>query len=250
MSGLTGKVALVTGGSKGIGASIARHLGAAGATVLVNYSTSKSGADKTVLDIAAIGGKAAAIQADFSSPEEIARIFAEIAKTHGRLDILVNNAGVYSFGPLAQVTPEEFHRQFNLNVLGALLAIREAVSLFPSEGGTVINVGSTLGSMPTSSTSMYAATKGALDNITISLSKELGGRNIRVNSLNPGLIDTEGQQTLGTLTPAVVDLMSRTTPLGRVGIPDDVGPAAVFLASERARWITGQRLVVAGGRTQ
>jgi len=249
MSKLANKVALVTGASKGIGASIAKHLGVAGATVVVNYSSSKSGADNTVAEITAAGGKAAAIQGDFSKLEDITRVFADIKQQHGKLDILVNNAGVYSFGPLEEVTPEEFHRQFNLNVLGVLLATREAIKLMGSEGGSVINLGSVVGSMPQPFSSIYSATKGAVDNITISLSKELGARKIRVNAINPGLIETEGTQAVGALEGEFYDQALSNTPLGRIGLPDDIGPVAVFLCSDDARWVTGQRILVGGGVT-
>jgi 3-oxoacyl-[acyl-carrier protein] reductase len=249
MSKLSGKIALVTGASKGIGVSIARHLAAAGATVVVNYATSKAGADKTVAAISAAGGEASAIQGDFSKPEDIARTFAAIKEKHGRLDILVNNAGVYAFGPVEEVTPEEFHRQFNLNVLGLLLATKEAVKLIGPEGGSVINVGSLVGSMPPPFSTIYSATKGAVDNLTTSLSKELGPRKIRVNALNPGLVETEGTQAQGALEGDFHDTALRITPLGRIGQPDDIGPVAVFLASDDARWVTGQKIVVAGGAT-
>jgi 3-oxoacyl-[acyl-carrier protein] reductase len=249
MSKLTGKIALVTGASKGIGVSIARHLAAAGATVVVTYATSKSGADKTVGAITEAGGEASAIQADFSKPEDIARTFAEVKKRHGKLDILVNNAGVYAFGPLEQVTPEEFYRQFNLNVLGLILSTQEAIKLMGPEGGSVINVGSRVGAMPPPFSAIYSATKGAVDNLSISLSKELGGRKIRVNSLNPGLVETEGTQAQGVLEGEFLDMVIRDTPLGRLGQPDDIGPVAVFLASDDARWVSGQLIVVAGGQT-
>jgi 3-oxoacyl-[acyl-carrier protein] reductase len=249
MSTLLNKIALVTGASKGIGVSIAKHLGAAGATIVVNYSTSKAGADKTVAEIIAAGGKATAIQGDFSKPDDITRTFVEIKQKYGRLDILVNNAGVYSFGPVENVTPEEFHRQFNLNVLGLLLATKEAIQLIGSDGGSVINVGSVVGSMPPPYSSIYSATKGAVDNLTISLSKEFGPRKIRVNGLNPGLVATEGAQAVGALEGAFHEMALSTTPLGRIGLPDDIGPAAVFLASDESHWVTGQRLLVSGGQT-
>ena len=248
MSKLSNKIALVTGASKGIGASIAKHLAAAGATVIVNYATSKSGADKTVSDITAAGGKASTIQGDFSKPEEITRTFAEIKKSHGKLDILVNNAGVYQFQPLEQVGPEEFHREFNLNVLGLLLATKEAVALMGTDGGSVINLGSVLGSMPTAYSSIYSATKGAVDNLTVSLSKELGPRKIRVNALNPGLTVTEGTQAIED-SAAFIESQTKATPLGRLAMPDDIGPVSVFLASEEACWVTGQRILVGGGVT-
>ena len=248
MSKLANKIALVTGASKGIGASIAKHLAAAGATVVVNYATSKSGADKTVADITAAGGTATAIQGDFSKLEDITRTFAEIKKKHGKLDILVNNAGVYSFGPIEQVTPEEFHRQFNLNVLGLLLATKEAIQLIGPEGGSVINIGSVVGSMPPPYSAIYSATKGAVDNLTVSLSKEFGPRKIRVNGLNPGMVETEGTQAVA-LDGDFHDMVVRTTPLGRIGQPQDIGPIAVFLASDDSHWVTGQRILAGGGQT-
>lgn len=249
MNALANKIALVTGASKGIGASIATHLAAAGATVIVNYASSPSGADKTVTEISKAGGHATALQGDFSNPQDIVRVFAEITRQHGRLDILVNNAGVYSFGPIEEVTPEEFHRQFNLNVLGLLIATREATKLIGPEGGSIINIGSVAGSMPPPYTSIYSATKGAVDAITRSLSKELGGRKIRVNSLNPGLIETEGTVSQGVLEGDFHDDQIKKTPLGRIGLPNDIGPVAVFLASEAAGWVNGQTLLVAGGAT-
>jgi 3-oxoacyl-[acyl-carrier protein] reductase len=249
ISTLANKIALVTGASKGIGASIARHLAAAGATVVVNYSSSKAGADKTVAEIVAAGGKAMAIHGDFSKPEDISRTFAEIKQQHGRLDILVNNAGVYSFSPIDQVTPEEFHREFNLNVLGLLLATKEAVKLMDPQGGSVINIGSVVGSMPPANSSIYSATKGAVDNLTISLSKELGPRKIRVNSLDPGLIETEGTHSQGVLEGDFLDGQIKNTPLGRIGSPDDIGPVAVFLASDAAFWVNGSRILAGGGVT-
>lgn len=249
MSTLANKIALVTGASKGIGVSIAKHLGAAGATVVVNYVTSKAGADKTVAEIAAAGGKAIAIQGDFSNPEDIRRTFAEIKQEFGKLDILVNNAGVYSFGAVEEVTPEEFHRQFNLNVLGLLLATGEATKLIGPDGGSIINIGSLVGSMPPPYSSIYSATKGAVDNLTITLSKELGPRKIRVNGINPGMVETEGAISAGVVEGEFHENMLKITPLGRIGLPDDIGPVAVFLASDDSRWITGQRIIVAGGAT-
>jgi 3-oxoacyl-[acyl-carrier protein] reductase len=249
MSTLNNKIALVTGASKGIGASIATHLAAAGATVIVNYATSKSGADQVVAEITAAGGKATATQGDVSKPDDITRMFAEIRQKFGKLDILVNNAGIYQFGPIEQLTAEEFHRQFNVNVLGLLLATKEAVQLIGKEGGSVINIGSVVGSMPPAYTSIYSATKGAVNNLTISLSKELGPRNIRVNALNPGMIDTEGARAAGSLEGDFHDGQVKGTPLGRIGLPKDIGPIAVFLASEAAYWVNGQLILAGGGLT-
>ena len=248
MNKLKNKVALVTGASKGIGVSIARHLAAEGATVIVNYASSKEGALRTVAAITALGGEAVALQGDFSRPADIARVFAEIRERFGRLDVLVNNAGVYSFGPIEQVTAEEFHRQFDLNVLGVLLATGEATKLMGA-GGSIINIGSAVGSMPPAYSAIYSATKGAVDNITISLSKELGPRKIRVNALNPGLVATEGGAAAGNNEGSFAEAAIKATPLGRIGVPDDIGPVAAFLASDDAQWVTGQRLMVSGGTT-
>jgi 3-oxoacyl-[acyl-carrier protein] reductase len=249
MKNLKDKIALVTGASKGIGASIAKDLAAAGASVIVNYATSKVGADKTVAEIAAAGGKAAAIQGDVSKPEEITRMFAAIKQQYGRLDILVNNAGVYKFAPLEEVTPEEFHREFNLNVLGLLLATKEAVRLIGPKGGSVINISSVVSSMAPAYGSVYSATKGAVDSITISLSKELGPRQIRVNSLNPGLVETEGTHAVGALEGEFHESRLKTTPLGRIGQPQDISRIAVFLASDDSYWVSGQAIRAAGGHT-
>lgn len=249
MNTLTNKVAVVTGASKGIGASIAKHLAAAGASVVVNYATSQAGADKVVSEICAAGGAATAIQGDFSEPEDIARVFAAVKQQHRNLDILVNNAGVYDFGPIEAVTPAEFHRQFNLNVLGLLLATQAALPLFGPDGGSVINIGSIVGSMPPAYGSIYTATKGAVDAITVSLSKELGARHIRVNSLNPGMVATEGTRSQGVLEGAFYDAALKTTPLGRIGRPEDIARIAAFLASDDAYWVNGQRLIAGGGAT-
>ncbi len=246
---LQNKIALVTGASKGIGASIAKHLGAEGATVVVNYASSKSGADKTVAEIEAAGGKAWSVQGDFSKPEDITRTFAEIKTKHGKLDVLVNNAGVYGFLPLEQTTPEEFHRQFNLNVLGLLLSTKEAVALIGAEGGSVINIGSVVGRMSSPGASIYSATKGAVDSITVSLSKELGSRKIRVNALNPGLIETEGVHSAGFMGSPFEQEVAKNTPLGRIGQPEDIGKVAAFLASDESYWVNGQLLNVSGGQT-
>jgi 3-oxoacyl-[acyl-carrier protein] reductase len=249
MSTLANKIALVTGASKGIGASIATELAAAGATVAVNYATSKAGADNVVSAITAAGGKAIAIQGDFSKPEDITRVFAEVKKQFGKLDVLVNNAGVYKFGPLETVNPEDFHWQFNLNVLGLLLSTQAAIPLFSPDGGSIINIGSLVGSMPPPNSSIYSATKGAVDNITISLSKELGARKIRVNSLNPGLTVTDGVKSVGFDEGDFANHAISTTPLGRLGQPNDIAKVAVFLASDASYWVNGQRINAAGGAT-
>jgi len=250
MSKLKGKVAVVTGASKGIGASIAEYLAADGASVVVNYATSKAGADAVVKKITDKGGKAIAVQGDVAKQKDITRLFAETKAAYGKLDILVNNAGVYEFSPLETVTPEGFHKLFDLNVLGLLLTTQEAVKLFGEEGGSIINVGSVVGSMPVAGASVYSATKAAVDAITISLSKELGPKKIRVNSLNPGMIDTEGVRAAGIDKSEFRTKIESETPLGRIGQPDDIGRAAVFFASSDSGWATGQTLILAGGQTQ
>ena len=251
MSRLKGKVAVVTGASKGIGASIAEHFGAEGASVVVNYASSKSGADAVVKRITAKGGKAIAVQADVSQPKDITRLFAETTAAYGKLDILVNNAGVYEFAPLEAITPEHFHRQFNLNVLGLLLTTQEAVKHFNGKGGSILNIGSIVGSMPVATAAVYSATKGAVDNITIALSKELGPKKIRVNSLNPGMVETEGIHAAGYAESDFRKMIESQTPLeGRIAQPDDIGRAAVFFASDDAGWVTGQAVIAAGGQRQ
>jgi 3-oxoacyl-[acyl-carrier protein] reductase len=247
---LKGKVAVVTGASKGIGASIAEHLAAAGASVVVNYATSKTGADAVVARIVAEGGKAIAVQGDVTKQEDITNLFAETKKAYGKLDILVNNAGFYEFSPLDTITPEHFHKQFNLNVLGLLLTTQEASKLIGPDGGSVVNVGSIVGHMPLPNGSVYSATKAAVDAITVSLAGELGPKKIRVNSLNPGLIETEGLHTAGFAVGDFRNHVEATTPLGRIGQPNDIATVAVFLASAASGWITGQTLTVAGGARQ
>jgi len=247
MSKLTGKIAVVTGASKGIGASIAEHLGDEGASVVVNYASSKAGADAVVKRITGNGGKAIAVQADVSKLEDIKRLLAETKSAYGRLDILVNNAGIYEFAPLEGITADHFHRQFNLNVLGLLLASQKAAEVFGANGGTIINISSVVAVNPQPNASVYSATKGAVDAITISLSKELGPRKIRVNSLNPGMIETEGVHAAGFIGGDFHKTIIATTPLGRIGQPDDIGPVAVFLASDDSGWVTGQTLLVSGG---
>jgi 3-oxoacyl-[acyl-carrier protein] reductase len=250
MSKLTGKVAVVTGASKGIGASIAEHLAAEGASVVVNYSSSKSGADTVVKQITAKGGKAVAVQGDVSKPEDITRLFSETKAAYGKLDILVNNAGVFEFAPLESVTAESFHRQFNLNVLGLLLTTQEAVKLIGPEGGSIINISSIVSKMPVPGGSVYSSTKAAVDAITVSLSKELGPRKIRVNSLNPGMVETEGVHTAGLAESDFRKNIEAQTPLGgRIAQPEDIAKAAVFFASGDSGWATGQTLILAGGQT-
>jgi 3-oxoacyl-[acyl-carrier protein] reductase len=244
---LAGKVAIVTGASKGIGAAIATHLAAAGASVVVNYSSSKEGADRVVSLISQTGGRALAVQANVAEKADIDRLFAETKTAFGRVDILVNNAGVYDFAPLEGITAEHFHKQFNLNVLGLLLTTQQAVESFGSEGGSIINISSVAGVNPPPGASVYSATKGAVDAVTKSLAKELGARKIRVNSLNPGMIETEGVHAAGFIGTDFHQTIIATTPLGRIGQPDDIGPVAVFLASDDAGWVTGQTLLVSGG---
>src|SRR6266404_580455 len=250
MSKLTGKVAVVTGASKGIGASIAEHLAAEGAEVVVNYATSKPGADAVVKRITEKGGKAIAVQADVSKPQEITRLFAETKKVYGKLDILVNNAGIYEFGPLEAITPEHFHKLFDLNVLGLLLTTQEAVKLMDGRGGSIINISSIVGPMPVQTAAVYSATKAAVDAVTVALSKELGPKNIRVNSLNPGMVETEGVHAAGFAESDFRKHVEATTPLGRIAQPQDIATAAVFFASDDAGWVTGQTLLLAGGQRQ
>jgi 3-oxoacyl-[acyl-carrier protein] reductase len=247
MSKLAGKVAIVTGASKGIGASIAKHLAAAGASVVVNYSSSKAGADRVVAEIERNGGKAVAIGANCAEQAEIARLFAEAKKAFGRLDILVNNAGVYDFAPIEEVTPEHFHKLFNLNVLGLMLATQQAVKHFGSEGGSIINISSVVATSAPPGTSVYSATKAAVDAITRSLAQELGPRQIRVNSINPGMVETEGVHAAGLSEGDFRKQYEARTPLGRIGQPQDIAPAAVFLASSDSAWITGETFYIAGG---
>jgi 3-oxoacyl-[acyl-carrier protein] reductase len=247
MSKLAGKVAVVTGASKGIGASIAEHFGAAGASVVVNYSSSKAGADAVVAKITSKGGKAIAVQGDVSKQEDISRLFAETKKAYGKVDILVNNAGIYDLKPLGDITPEHFHKQFDLNVLGLLLTTQEAVKHIGPEGGSIINISSLVGQMPAPTGSVYSATKAAVDSLAVSLSQELGPKKIRVNSLNPGMVETEGLHAAGFAESEFRKHTEATTPLGRIGQPEDIATAAVFFASDDAGWVTGQTLVLSGG---
>ena len=247
MGKLKDQVAVVTGASKGIGAGIAKALAAEGASVVVNYSSSKSGADKVVADITSKGGKAVAVQGDVSKQADITRLFAETKKAYGRLDILVNNAGIYGFAPLEAVTEDSFHKQFNLNVLGLILTSQAAVKQFGPAGGNIINISSVVSTIAPANSSVYSATKGAVDAVTKSLAKELGPRKIRVNSINPGLVITEGVQTAGFEGSDFQKDFEAKAPLGRVGQPSDIAPAAVFLASNDSAWLTGETLVISGG---
>lgn len=244
---LSGKVAVVTGASKGIGADIAKHLAAEGANVVVNYSSSKQGADQVVDEITKRGGTAIAVKGNVARKAEVISLFAAGKKAFGKIDILVNNAGVYEFASLEEVTEESFHRHFDVNVLGLLLATQEAVNQFGSNGGAIINISSTVTSLTPPNTSVYTATKGAVDAITRTLAKELGPRNVRVNAINPGLVETEGVRAVGFDKGDLRQQIELQTPLGRIGQPQDIGPAAVFLASSDSNWITGETLRVAGG---
>lgn len=251
MSKLAGKVAVVTGASKGIGAAIAKELAAHGASVVVNYASSKSGAEKVVGEITAQGGKAVAVGANLAEPADVAKLFAAAKQAYGKLDILVNNAGIYEFASIEEITPEHFHKQFNLNVLGLLLATQEAVKLFGDGGGSIINLSSIVATTALPQTAVYSATKAAVDAITRSLSKELGPRGIRVNSINPGMIETEGTQA-AHITAEDGEFRKNTeaqTPLGRIGQPQDIAPVVAFLASSESGWVTGETIRIAGGFT-
>jgi len=243
---LQGNVAVVTGASKGIGASIAKALADEGASVVVNYSSSKQDADRVVTDITGRGGKAVAIQGNVSKQTDIERLFSETKKAYGRLDILVNNAGVYEFAPLESVTEDHFHKHFDINVLGLLLTTKEAVKHM-GPGASIINIGSMASSVKTPNSSVYAASKAAVDAITGVLAKELGPRNIRVNSINPGMIETEGTHTAGIVGSDFQRTVETQAPLGRMGQPDDIWPTAVYLASSDSKYMTGETLLVSGG---
>lgn len=244
---LTNKVAVVTGASKGIGAAIAKHLAAEGAAVVVNYASSKAGADKVVAAITSAGGKAVAVQADVAKQADIDRLFAETKKAFGRLDILVNNAGIYEFSPLDGITAEHFHKQFNLNVLGLILSSQAAVRLFDAAGGSIVNLSSIVSTLAFPNAAVYSGTKGAVDAITRSLATELGPRQIRVNAVRPGMVETEGTHAAGIEESEMQKQTLALTPLGRLGKPVDIAGAVVFLASPESSWITGETLIIAGG---
>jgi 3-oxoacyl-[acyl-carrier protein] reductase len=244
---LAGKVAVVTGASKGIGASIAKHLAAEGASVVVNYASSKTGADKVVSEITSAGGKAIAVQADVAKKADIDRLFAETKKAFGKLDVLVNNAGIYEFSPLEQITEEHFHKQFNLNVLGLILTTQEALKHFSPESGSIINLSSVVSTWTPPNGSVYSATKAAVDAVTGSLAKELGTRKIRVNAVRPGMIETEGTHSAGITESDMRKQYEAQAPLGRIGQPQDIATAVTFLASPDSSWITGETLLVSGG---
>ncbi len=246
-SELSGKVAIVTGASKGIGAAIAKGLGAAGAAVAVNYASSKEGADRVVAEITGKGGKAIAVQGDVAKAADVKRLFAETKKAFGAPDVLVNNAGIYAFGPLENVTEDEFHREFNTNVLGPILTIQEALKHFGPDGGSVINISSVASTSAPPNSVVYSATKGAVDSISRVLGKELGARNIRVNTIAPGGVETEGVHSAGIIGSDFEKQIVAGTPLGRLGQPEDIARVAVFLASDNSRWLTGERIAASGG---
>jgi 3-oxoacyl-[acyl-carrier protein] reductase len=247
MSKLQGKVAVVTGASKGIGAGIARALGAAGASVVVNYASDKAGAEKAVADIKAKGGKAVAVQGDVSKSADVKRLFEETRKAYGKLDVLVNNAGVFKFAPLEQSDEAEYQRQFGINVWGTIQATREALPLFGPEGGSVINISSVVSRMGIPGSAIYAGTKGAVDTITQVLASELGPRKIRVNSINPGMVESEGTHAAGFIGGDFQKNIEAQAPLGRIGQPEDIAKVAVFLAGDEAGWLTGERISASGG---
>ncbi len=248
MNKLTGKVAIVTGASKGIGAAVAKALAEAGAAVAVNYSSGKEGADRVVSEITSSGGKATAIRGDVSKAGDVKRLFEETQKSFGSVDVLVNNAGVFKFGSVEEITEKEFHRHFDINVLGTILATQEALKYFPRSGGSIINISSIASENPVPKSSLYAATKGAIDTLTMALAKELGPRHIRVNTVAPGLVDTEGNRDSGFVGSADGDAGAAATPLGaRFGLPKEIAPVVVFLASDDAAWLTGERISASGG---
>ena len=246
MSKLKGKVAVVTGASKGIGAAIAKSLAAEGASVIVNYASSKAGADKVVAAITAAGGKAVAVGGDVSKAAEAEGIVAAAIKNYGRLDILVNNSGVYEFAPIEAVTEKQFHKIFNINVLGLILTTQAALKHL-GEGGSIINIGSVVSRITPPNSSVYTGTKGAVDAITGVLARELGPKKIRVNALNPGMVETEGVHSAGFIGSDFETGTISQTPLGRIGQPVDIASVAVFLASDDSAWLTGERLLAGGG---
>ena len=248
MNSLKGKVAIVTGASKGIGAAIAKALAGAGAKVAVNYASDKAGADRVVEEIEAKGGQAVAIRADMSKSAEVQDLFEQARQALGAPNVLVNNAGVFNFAPVENMTEADFHRHFDVNVLGTLLAVQQAIKHFPSEGGSIVNISSIASKSPVPNSALYAASKGAVDTLTLALAKELGPRKIRVNAVAPGYTDTEGNQKIGFVGSAAGESMVAATPLGpRFGQPEEIAPAVVFLASDDAAWLTGERLNASGG---
>jgi 3-oxoacyl-[acyl-carrier protein] reductase len=247
MSDLKGKVAIVTGASKGIGAGIAKNLAAAGAAVAVNYASSREGAERVVADIKINGGKAIAVKGDVAKAAEVRRLFEETRSAFGRVDVLVNNAGIYHFQPLEDITEDEFHLQFNTNVLGTILAAKEAAKHFGPDGGSIINISSVASEQALPTAAVYSATKGAVDTLTRVLAAELGPRKIRVNAIAPGGVETEGTHAAGVIGSDLEKDMVARTALGRLGQPDDIARIAVFLASDAAAWVTGERLTASGG---
>ncbi len=244
---LDGKVAVVTGASKGIGTAIAKQLAVEGAAVVVNYSSSKADGERVSKEINSSGGKAVAVQANMSKSADIKRLFAKAKKAFGRVDILVNNAGIYEFSPLEKMTEEHFHKQFNLNVLGLLLASQAAVGQFGGSGGNIINISSIVSTLAVPEGAVYSGTKGAVDAITRSLAAELGPRGIRVNAIRPGMVETEGTQSSGIAQSDMRKQVEAQTPLQRIGQPQDIAGAVVFLASDESSWITGETFVISGG---
>ncbi|MBS1957702.1 MAG: glucose 1-dehydrogenase [Cyanobacteria bacterium SZAS-4] len=247
MGKLQNKVAVVTGASKGIGASIAKHLAAEGASVVVNYASSKEGADKVVAEIKSAGGKAIAVHADVSKKADIDRLFAEMKKEYGKLDILVNNAGIYEFKAIEEITEEHIHKLFGLNLVGLILTSQESVKHFGTDGGSIINISSIASTLAPPTGSVYSATKAAVDTFALSLAKELGPKKIRVNNINPGMVETEGVHSAGIADSDWRKEVEKETPLQRIGQPQDIAPAAVFFASDDSAWITGESLVISGG---
>lgn len=244
---LVGKVAIVTGASKGIGAAIAKSLAAQGASIVVNYSSSKADGEKVVREITKQGGKAVALQANLSKATDIDQLFAKSKKAFGSVHILVNNAGIYEFTPLEKVTEESFHKQFNLNVLGLLLASQAAARQFDGEGGSIINISSVVSTLGIPNGAVYSGTKGAVDAITRSLAAELGPRKIRVNAIRPGMVETEGARSAGVTESDLRRQVEAQTPLGRIGQPRDISGAVVFLASDDSSWVTGETFLISGG---
>jgi 3-oxoacyl-[acyl-carrier protein] reductase len=242
-----GKVAVVTGASKGIGAAIAKQFASEGASVVVNYATSKEGADRVASEIKKNGGKAVAVQADMAKKSDVGRLFDEAKKAFGRLDVLVNNAGIYEFAPLETISEENFHKQFDINVLGLIFASQEAAKYFGPEGGSIVNIGSLASTLTSPSSAVYSGTKAAVDAITKVLAKELGPKRIRVNAVNPGMVDTEGWRAAGIGESEWRKVVESQTPLGRLGQPQDIAPAVAFFASPEASWITGETLTISGG---
>ena len=246
MSKLSGKVAIVTGASKGIGAAVAKSLAASGASVVVNYASSKEGADKVVEAIKAAGGKAVAVKGDVSKAADARAVVDAAIKTFGRLDVLVNNAGIYEMKPLEEITEEHFHKTFDINVLGLLLVSKEAAKHL-GKGGSIVNIGSAVTRLTPPGSAVYTATKGAVDAITGVLSRELGPKGIRVNSVNPGMVETEGTHTAGFIGSSFQDWATSGTPLGRIGQPQDIAGVVTFLATDDSGWLTGQQLLASGG---